>query len=129
MKGTELTWEGGEHTFLLSIKELRALQDKCDAGPAFILFRLQNGQWRVDDIIETIRLGLIGGGEDPAKARKLVTDFVEDRPLSISIPIAQVILMSAILGPEDDPTGESDREMVDPTESHSRTEKSDGQSL
>lgn len=126
MSGTDIVWEGGEHRFLLTIKELRALQTKCDAGPAFILMRLQSGQWRVDDIIETVRLGLIGGGLKPDEARKLVTNYVEEVPLSKTIPLAQAILMDSILGPEDDPAGELDREMVDQSENHSQTEKSDG---
>lgn len=55
-----LTWAGGEHEFELRLEHLRALQDKCDAGPEWILARLSTKQWMVDDVIQPIRLGLEG---------------------------------------------------------------------
>jgi len=107
MRGMELTWAGGEHTFLLTIDLLRALQDKCDAGPAFILQRLTQNRWFVDDVIQPIRLGLEGGGMSKEDARKLVKKFVEDRPLTESVLTAQAVLAGALFGAEEDPTGES----------------------
>ena len=106
MRGVDLTWAGGEHAFLLTIDLLRALQDKCDAGPAFILQRLTQNRWFVDDVIQPIRLGLEGGGMGKDEARKLVKKFVEDRPLTESVLTAQAILTGALFGAEDDPTGE-----------------------
>lgn len=107
MRPVDITWAAGEHPFLLTIELLRALQDKCDAGPGWILNRLASGQWRVDDVIETIRLGLEGGGMKKADARKIVDEFVADRPLTLSVMTAQVILMSALYGDPDDPVGEA----------------------
>lgn len=106
MRSVELTWQGGEHTFALSIAHLRALQDKCDAGPAFILQRLSTNQWRVDDVIQPIRLGLEGGGMEKDEARKVVKRHVEDEPITMSVMTAQAVLMSALYGVEDDPVGE-----------------------
>jgi Phage tail tube protein, GTA-gp10 len=102
----DLTWAGGEHAFDLKIAHLRALQDKCDAGPQWILQRLMSKQWRVDDVIQPIRLGLEGGGMDKETARKLVKQHVEDQPLTLSVLTAQTVLMLALFGPEDDPVGE-----------------------
>ena len=107
MRGVELTWAGGEHEFKLTIDLLRALQEKCDAGPAFILQRLTQNRWMVDDVIQPIRLGLEGGGMSKEDARKLVKKFVEDRPLTESVLTAQAILMAALYGAQDDPVGES----------------------
>ena len=107
MRPLDITWAGGEHPFLLTIELLRALQDKCDAGPGWILNRLTSGQWRVDDVIETIRLGLEGGGMKKADARKLVDAHVLERPLTLSVMTAQVVLMSALFGDPDDPVGEA----------------------
>lgn len=101
-RGVDITWAGGEHTFLLTIDLLRALEDKCDAGPAWVMARLGSGQWRVDDVIQPIRLGLEGGGLDKETARKLVKRHVEDRPLTESVLTAQAILMAALYGGEDD---------------------------
>src|SRR5690554_3802956 len=101
-KGVELTWAGGEHEFALPIDLLRALQDKCDAGPAWVLARLGSQQWYVDDVIQPIRLGLEGGGMDKEQARKLVKKHVEDRPLTESVLTAQAILMAALYSSEED---------------------------
>jgi hypothetical protein len=102
MRGIDLTWAGGEHRFLLTIEHLRALQDKCDAGPAWVLARLGSQQWYVDDVIQPIRLGLEGGGLDKEAARKLVKKHVEERPLTESVLTAQAILMAALYGGEED---------------------------
>lgn len=103
----DIIWAGGEHAFELRIDHLRAIQDKCDAGPAFVLQRLSSGQWYVDDVVQPIRLGLVGGGMAMEDARKLVRRHVEDRPLSQSVLTAQAILMLALYGDEDDPVGEA----------------------
>jgi hypothetical protein len=109
MRGIELTWAGGEHAFLLNIDLLRALQDKCDAGPAFVLARLQRSQWLVDDVVQPIRLGLEGGGLAKAEARNLTRRFVEDRPLTESVLTAIAVLMHALYGgKEDHEPGEAD---------------------
>jgi len=86
---------------------LRALQDKTDAGPAWVLARLSGGQWMVDDIVSTIRLALEGGGQTKEDARKLTKKFVEDRPLTESVLLASTILMAALYGGEEEAdTGE-----------------------
>lgn len=122
----DLQWSGGEHNFLLAIDQMRALQNKCNAGPEFIRMRLLGGQWYVDDVIQPIRLGLIGAGMDPEEARKLVEDHVEGKPLTKSVVVAQVILMASLYGPEDDQVGEIEGEEMSP-KTNSQTEKSDGQ--
>lgn len=110
MRAIDITWAGGEHPFLLTIELLRALQDKCNAGPAHVLERLSNRQWRVDDVIQPIRLGLEGGGMDKAEALALVRKHVEDRPLSESVLTALAIVKVSIFGVEDDPVGEPEGE-------------------
>ena len=107
MRGVELTWAGGEHEFKLTIDLLRALQEKCDAGPAFILQRLATQRWHVDDVVSTIRLGLEGGGMEKEAARKLVNKVLDERPIAELVMTAQAILMAALYGAQDDPTGES----------------------
>ena len=109
MRPIDLIWAGGEHSFLLAIDHLRALQEKCDAGPVWVLTRLRSGQWYVDDVIQPIRLGLEGGGIDKDEARRLVQKHVEDRPLAESVLIAQAVLAAFLFGDDegDDPVGES----------------------
>jgi hypothetical protein len=103
---TRLLWAGGEHDFALRIGELRALQDRCGAGPGHVLQRLATGQWRVDDPIEVIRLALMGGGMKREDAARLVTLHVEAKPLTGSVVLAYGILSAALNGVEDDPVGE-----------------------
>ena len=108
MSSIDLTWAGGEHTFELKIAQLRALQQRCDAGPEWIMNRLNSGAWLVDDVIHTIRLGLEGGGVDKAEAAKLAAKHVEDRPIALSVITARLILMAALYGNDaDDPVGEA----------------------
>lgn len=121
-KGVEITWAGGEHEFLLTIELLRALQDKCDAGPAHVLNRLASGRWYVDDVIQPIRLGLEGGGMGKSDARNMVKRHVEDEPLSMSVMTAQAILTAALFGAEDDPVGELLAGEEEPSANLSRAE-------
>ena len=107
MRPTDITWRGGEHSFLLTIDLLRALQERCEAGPAWVLNRLRTGQWMVDDVVSTIRLGLEGGGLPKDAARRLVAQHVEDRPLAMSVITAQLVLAASLFGSEDDPVGEA----------------------
>ena len=92
MRGVDITWAGGEHRFLLTIDLLRALQDRCDAGPLHVLNRLKSGEWYVDDVVSTIRLALEGGGLDKDDARKLVRRHIEE-----DFGVKHVLLASAIL--------------------------------
>ena len=99
-------WIGGEHDFALPIGQLRALQSILNSGPEEILARLRVGSWRVDDLIQTIRHGLIGGGMDELEATTLVRSMVEIHPLISEFKIlSAVILQNALFGPEDDKVG------------------------
>jgi hypothetical protein len=126
MSAIDITWDGGEHAFRLGIAELRAIQQKCDAGPAWVLARLANGQWMVDDVIQPIRLGLEGGGMAKAEATRLVKNHVEDRPLTASVMTAQAVLMAALYGVEDDPVGEKEAATEKPNRRRGRKEAAGG---
>lgn len=103
----ELVWPGGEHAFRLRIGELQALQDKCDAGPELILQRIRLGAWQVNDLFETLRFGLIGGGMDRDEARNLVRNVCDRTPwMDLKTPAVEV-LAAALIGVPDDPAGES----------------------
>lgn len=100
-----LQWGEGETVFRLAIGELRELQAKLDAGPQALWTRLMDGSWKVDDLVETIRLALIGGGTSPADARRLVDYYVIGRPLLESRSTAIAVLGAALIGVQDDPVG------------------------
>lgn len=105
-RGVTLTWEGGEHAFLLPIGALMAVQDACDAGPQEILVRLGNGRWRVQDIEAVLRHGLEGGGLAKADAQKLVRQCIERAGLLALVSVAYRVMAVALTGVEDDPVGE-----------------------
>lgn len=103
----DLDFGDGTYRFRLRQGELAELQEKCDAGPGWVLGRLmhqtaENRGWRVQDAPTIIRLGLIGGGMTPNDALNLVRRYVEDRPPMESLVLAQLVLSAALMGaPED----------------------------
>jgi len=101
-----LDWADGTYTFRLAWGELEELQEQCDAGPYVIFDRLQTRQWRIQDISNVIRLGLIGGGMEPVKALKLVRRYVEARPPMENVIYASGILSAGLMGAPDEPPGE-----------------------
>ena len=98
----ETDFADGTYVFRLAWGGLIELQEHCQAGPYAIVERLQRNQWYVDDIAQTIRLGLIGGDEkmNPIKANKLVTRYVRERPLAENVKLALTILLVALFGGE-----------------------------
>lgn len=101
----ELDWADGTYSFRLGWGELGKLQEACDAGPLVILERLNSGAWRVEDISNVLRLGLIGGGMEPAAALKKVRAYVEARPPTENLLFAQAVLSVACYGAPDEPLG------------------------
>lgn len=111
----ELDWADGEHTFRLGWGELSKIQELCDAGPFVVLQRLADGTWKLDDIREVIRWGLIGGGKPVDEARKLVKTYVEGRPPSENIIFAHGILAAGLQGAPEEEVGNA--EAANPAES------------
>lgn len=100
----EVNWADGSHTFnIAKIKSVLELEDKCEAGVSEVFQRISDGKWKINDVRETIRLGLIGGGMTPDASLKLVQRYVDDRPWAESVPVAMVVLMAAIVGVPGDP--------------------------
>lgn len=101
----ELKWGDGEHKFNIArLKCVLELEEKCGAGIAEIFARIQEGRWKFNDIRETLRLGLIGGGAAPDKALRLINRYCDDRPWAENVLPAQAVLIAAMVGvPQDDP--------------------------
>lgn len=95
-----MVWAGDIHTFRLDYGAILQLQEKTDKGPQEILFRIQTGSWRAQEISETIRCGLIGGGMEPNSAFRTVQIHVKERPLLQSLPIAEIILKASLMSPD-----------------------------
>jgi len=105
----ELDFADGERLFRLPIGRWRAVQERCDAGPMELLRRYTDGSWRVDDLREVIRQGLIGGGMAVAEADQLLKSNFDDLPLAQFTPLAQAVVMASVVGVPDEspPPGET----------------------
>lgn len=98
-----IAWADGEHTFRLGIKQLEELQEKCNAGPPLVMARLSARMWFLHDVRETLRLGLVGGGMEPEKARLLVNRYAADGHLMKAALVAYTVITTALVGPADEP--------------------------
>lgn len=90
-------WGGALRRFRLAIGELEALQEATEVGPFVLGQRLLNGEWRVADVRETIRLGLIGGGMGVVQADRLVDDMASV-DIAPSVPVAMAVVAAALRG-------------------------------
>lgn len=119
-----LPFGNGEHDFnVAKHKQLFELQDRCGllatgiegeairipAGPLEIFNRLRAGAWREADVVEPIRLGLVGAGASVGDTAQLMAEFVTDQPLGILAPIAARIVYAAVYGVQRDDLGKAER--------------------
>jgi len=130
----ELEFADGRYLFRLGLSQIGELQTKCGAGLGAIFARVMAGRyiieatgasfgnpseaaWFSQDLTETIRLGLIGGGSgevngspvkvDPILARRLVETYGPPaRPMSEAWTIAAAVLGACVEGYS--PPGEAD---------------------
>ncbi len=82
----------GEKTFALTYPLIKELEQKTGTGFGALYKRMASGNFYLADIIETIRLGLIGGGTSPAEAQRLIDAYAHGRPLLETIPLALDVL-------------------------------------
>lgn len=107
----EFFWGDGQNKFFLGIAQLEELQEKTGVGPERLFTRLGEGDWKIADITETIRLGLLGADMTPANAYAKVKNYCYPaRPLSENIRPAMLILAAALRGPEHDKVGKTPAE-------------------
>lgn len=100
----ELTFhDGEEYVFRLAWGQFIRLQEERKCGPFNVAERLHGPDWLVDDIGAVIRLGFIGGGLDPIKAKKMVREYVENDAPTRSLALARDIIAAAVIPPEEEP--------------------------
>lgn len=91
-----IVWPGGEHPFRLNLGEIRALQDACGSSPFDVADRLFTRKPRVADVIEPLRLGLIGGGMKPEEAGRLVKSIEDLEGLGGLMPSASLVMFNSL---------------------------------
>lgn len=114
----ELKWGDGTYLFALKLKQIEELQRLCGAGLGEIAQRmLVERRWYAGDIVETIRLGLIGGGTPAVRARELIETYVDGHPLADPrdpanhLATAQAVITAAYFGVAEvtgEPEGKAD---------------------
>lgn len=107
-----LPFGGGTRKFRLRLGELRELEELCGdrrpdgsirrIGPGVILGRLRSDAWTTADVMETLRLGLIGGEMNQFEAEKLVERYVVERPAwRDNAHVAALVLDAALEEPDE----------------------------
>lgn len=99
-----LNWAGGENAFALRIGELQALQDITREGPGASLHRLyeslqgnpMTGSWKIADVVDVVRLGLIGAGVERMEAAKMVREAIDRQGITALVTTACEILLNAL---------------------------------
>ena len=81
-----------ERKFALTPTLIEELERLAGAGIGAIAKRLFAGQFRHADMMQTIRLALIGGGETPPVAASLVQVYCACRPINEALALAVAIL-------------------------------------
>ncbi len=92
MKPFQTFFGDGEYSFCLTAPLVTELETKCGVGVGALCDRVFKRTFAHSDLIETIRLSLIGGGTAPKRAAELVATYVVGRPLSESYFLAAKIL-------------------------------------
>jgi len=91
-----------EHDFHLTDAMIEELERITGAGIGTLYLRVARSQYHARDLIETIRLGLIGGGMNPQRAAELVAVYAKDRPLAETFGLALDVLDARFSGKPDE---------------------------
>ena len=83
---------GRECKFEIRLGQMRELERACEVGIGAIYMRLATLQYRFDDVRNTIRFGLIGGGMSEAEAEAMMRFTVDGKPLAPHVALAVSIL-------------------------------------
>lgn len=102
MKPITLFFGDGEHPLLLTSPMIRELERKLTSGIGATLARFQGQTFTFDDLTETIRCGLIGGGMAPQQAHDLARIYVDQRPFFESYQTAYSVLLARFAGTDED---------------------------
>jgi len=93
----------GEKTFALTPALIPELERTTGNGIGALFNRITAREFRFHDVLETVRLGLIGGGTTPKEAADLIATYGVNRPISETLAIAITLLSVVMFGPEDQP--------------------------
>lgn len=87
-------------TFRLTDPMVIELERLTETGIGSLFLRLTRNDFRLPDLIEVIRLGLIGGGTSTEEAARLVDTYARHRPIAEILPLALDVLDARWSGSE-----------------------------
>ncbi len=82
----------GDHVFALTDPMIAELERITDLGIGALYQRAINMRFALVDLVEIIRLSLIGGGKTPQEAMRLTDTYGRNRPISEILPLVLDIL-------------------------------------
>ena len=97
-----------ERDFCITPALIPELERLTETGIGELCKRLFTGDFHHADMIETIRLGLIGGGASPQEATIAVRTYAHGRPLQETLPLAVDILSAVWFGVATRKEGDAD---------------------
>ena len=87
-----------KHPFQLTAPMIIELERLTGSGIGTIAKRMFTQDYRLTEVTETIRLGLIGGGMDPKRAKEMIEAYVDNRPIGDSINVALTVMNATFFG-------------------------------
>lgn len=106
-------WADGTYTFRLGLAEIEEIERKFDKSLFVLASDLRLRTAKAIEIVDVLRVGLIGGGTKPAQALALVRRYVDERPLEENRDAAYAVVLAGLTrvhasGERDDEPGEAD---------------------
>ncbi|MGK9054203.1 gene transfer agent family protein [Neorhizobium petrolearium] len=97
----------GEKLFAFPTRELiEELEQKTGHGVGALFRRFKSQDFAFMDLIQVLRIGLVGGGTHPREADRLVANYCIARPLAESFEVADGIIAALFFG-NDEAQGEN----------------------
>lgn len=90
----------GERSFTLTDPMISELERLTGTGIGSLFTRMVRAEFRLNDLAEVIRLGLIGAGTSPEDAARLVETYARHRPIGEILPLALSIMDARWSGTE-----------------------------
>ena len=87
-----------EYAFRLTPPLILELERKTATGIGALSRRAFSSDFRHADLLEIVRLGLIGGGTDPEEAAALIAAYAAPAPIMSVYPLAVSILEVLMFG-------------------------------
>ena len=91
----------GEHSFPLTPDLILELERTTGHGIGSLFNRISTREFAFFDLLETVRLGLIGGGLTPQESHALINTYGLHRPIGETAKIALEILVRLFFGTAD----------------------------